>query len=230
MAKPCGHSSGALLSLVERLPPLVSPPAQLALLPFPIPLAWRNLSTPLPGTLVTLFTKDRISVEVQNPVVLGQGAGLSPPRGAGMSWMLSGSVGQGQGDKVLQEGSTFAETPPRLSTPLTVESQLSIAAPWLSLSLCAPEIHPEHSPRPPPPFPVSPGAIQGRMVGGQGGGSMFRPRCFCSQTWQSPAPAAPGLASTAQPVFMFPASAPRQPRTAQHRGNPLATTPLSWGI
>lgn len=102
---------GVLLFLVECLPPLVSLPAQLALLPFPIPLAKRNLNAPLPGTPVTLFTKDRISVEVQNLVVLGGGAELSPPWGVEMSWVLGWSVGQGQGDKVQQEGSIFTETP-----------------------------------------------------------------------------------------------------------------------
>lgn len=148
--------------------------------------------------------------------------------GVEMNWMPGWSVGQGQGDKVQQEGGIFAETPPGLPTPLAVGSQLSTTAPWLSLSLCAPEIHPEHSPRPPPPFSCEPRGRTGKDEGGQGGGSIFRPRCFCSQTWQSPATAAPALASTTQAVFMFPALAPRQPRTAQHRGTALAVTLLSW--
>lgn len=210
--------------------PLLSLPAQLAPCPFPIPSAERNLSAPLPGTPVTLFTKDRVAVEVQNLVVLGHGAGLCPPCVAGSGDELGAgwSVGQGPGDKCSKEGGIIAETPPGLPTPLTVGSQVPITAPWLSLSLCAPEIHPEHSPRPPPPFSCEPGGRTGKGERGQGGGSTFRPRCFCSQTWQSPAPAAPALASTAQAVFMFPASAPRQPRAAQHRGTVLAVTLLSW--
>lgn len=139
------------------------------------------------------------------------------------AWMECWSGTRGQR---TAGGEHICRDTPRLPSPLTVGSQLSITAPWLSLSLCAPEIHPEHSPRPPPPRSCEPRGHTGKDEGGQGGGSMFRPRCFCSQTWQSSAPAAPALASTAQAVFMFPASAPRQPRTAQHCSTTL--TLLSW--
>lgn len=96
-------------------PPLLSLPAQLAPCPFPIPSAERSLSAPLPGTPVTLFTKDRIAVEVQNLVVLGHGAGLCPPCVAGSgdelgAWLECWS---GTRRQVQQRGGHYCRDTPR---------------------------------------------------------------------------------------------------------------------
>lgn len=66
----------------------------------------------------------------------------------------------------------------------------------------------------------------GRRRGGQGGGSVFRPRCFCSQTWQSLCvlqlqhwQAQPRL------LLYFLPSLPGSSGTAQHQGMASAGTP-----
>lgn len=83
--------------------------------------------------------------------------------GLEMSWMpgwcLSGTMRQSAA------GREHICTPKIL---LPVGSQLSITAPWLSLSLCAPEIYPEHSPRPPPPFSCEPWGRTGKDGGAKG--------------------------------------------------------------
>lgn len=63
------------------------------------------------------------------------------------------------------------------------------------------------------PFPSSPRAIWGRRRGGQGReGACSNPLFLLTDVAVPARAAAPALASTAQPAFMFPAFTPRQPQ------------------
>lgn len=170
---------------VDHLLPLASPPAQLTQVPSPVPLDEWYLCALLLGTLVALLPQETISLEEQNPVAVAHHAGLSLPRlGVEVSLVPAGAVGRDKEPEHSRAvpardipGTHFSS---HCGTP-TVRSSSSA-----TLEALCPWVSPRPFPKTHVPFPVSPGTIRGRRGGGQGTGNIFRPHCFCSQTWQSP--------------------------------------------
>lgn len=134
----------------------------------------------------------------------------------GVEGSLMPSWSSGWGDKEPKHGSRRAPLQghpwdsPLLSQ--AVGPQLSTPASWLSLSLCAPGIHPDFSSRPRPPFLRARGSYGEGGEGSKGEGAYLGPVVTAHRCGSPARAAAPALASTAQAAFVFPASAPRQPQ------------------
>lgn len=179
-----GSFAFASCVFVDQLLPPASPPAQLTQVPSPVPLDEWYLCALLLGTLVALLPKETISLEEQKLVAVGHHAGLSLPwLGVEVSLMPSGTGGRDK-EPEHSEAVPARDTPgiplsSHCGTPTvhsSSSSKLEALCPWVSS---------RPFPKTPLPFPASPGTVWGRNGVGQGTGSIFRPHCFCSQTWQS---------------------------------------------